>query len=282
MQGGVSMNLSKRTWLKQAAATMAAATAGCVSRSGAVGWKPRLAFQVYGVREVCEKDFPGTLAALKAMGYEGVEAGRFFGRTPTQAAAIFRDSGLVVPTIQLSVSDIAPDRFDERLDFAESVGARNICLAYFNANKEDDWKALADRLSATAATAAMRGLRFCYHNHDHEFHLKFRGIFAWEFLYSRVSAEVLQEFDPGHCARAGQNPVAWLDRYPHRNPCIHMMSASDKYGAVGNPDDKVNWSAVLAACRRQGTEWLVIKPVIRPDSLEDCRLSYRYLRSIGV
>ena len=40
---------------------------------------PRLAFQVYAVRELCEKDFPGTLKAAKAMGFEGVETGRFYG-----------------------------------------------------------------------------------------------------------------------------------------------------------------------------------------------------------
>jgi sugar phosphate isomerase/epimerase len=40
---------------------------------------PRLAFQVYAVRELCEKDFPGTLKAAKAMGFDGVETGRFYG-----------------------------------------------------------------------------------------------------------------------------------------------------------------------------------------------------------
>ena len=40
---------------------------------------PRLAFQVYAVRDMCEKDFAGTLKAAKALGFEGVETGRFFG-----------------------------------------------------------------------------------------------------------------------------------------------------------------------------------------------------------
>ena len=41
---------------------------------------PRMAFQVYAVRDLCEKDFPGTLRAVKTLGYEGVETGRFYGR----------------------------------------------------------------------------------------------------------------------------------------------------------------------------------------------------------
>lgn len=43
------------------------------------GSAPRLAFQVYAVRDLCAKDFVGTLKAAKAMGYEGVETGRFYG-----------------------------------------------------------------------------------------------------------------------------------------------------------------------------------------------------------
>ena len=33
---------------------------------------PRLAFQTYAVRDLCEKDFAGTLKAVKAMGFECV------------------------------------------------------------------------------------------------------------------------------------------------------------------------------------------------------------------
>ena len=58
----------------------AIAAAVAVLATAAVSAAPRLAFQVYVVRELCEKDFVGTLKAAKAMGYEGVETGRFFGR----------------------------------------------------------------------------------------------------------------------------------------------------------------------------------------------------------
>ena len=55
---------------------------------------PRLAFQAYAVRELCEKDFPGTLRAAKAMGFEGIETGRFFGLDAKGLRAACDEAGL--------------------------------------------------------------------------------------------------------------------------------------------------------------------------------------------
>ena len=52
----------------------AVVTAAFFLSVSAVVWAqsaPRLAFQVYAVRDLCEKDFVGTLKAVRAMGYDG-------------------------------------------------------------------------------------------------------------------------------------------------------------------------------------------------------------------
>ena len=59
----------------------AVVTAAFFLSVSAVVWAqsaPRLAFQVYAVRDLCEKDFVGTLKAVRAMGYDCVEIGRFY------------------------------------------------------------------------------------------------------------------------------------------------------------------------------------------------------------
>ena len=62
---------------------------------------PRLAFQVYSVRSLCEKDFTGTLKAAKAMGYEGVETGRFYGRGAKEIRSLMDEVGLKLVALQL-------------------------------------------------------------------------------------------------------------------------------------------------------------------------------------
>ena len=54
----------------------------------------KLAFQTYAVRDLCEKDFAGTLKAAKAMGFEGVETGRFYGLDAKGLKAACDEAGL--------------------------------------------------------------------------------------------------------------------------------------------------------------------------------------------
>ena len=269
--------MTRREWLIEAAAMLTAA--GC--RTGCGHPRIRLAFQVYGVRDACEKDLIGTLTALRSAGYEGVEAGRWFGRTPTETIRIWRDVGLAPASIQIPKDLLEGAAFEERLDFAQAAGTKNIFLAFFDSPSADDWIRLADQLSAAAARAEKRGLRFGFHPHAQEFRLRFGGKTAWEFLYDRVSPLVRQELDIGHCRNAGEDPVAWLNRYPHRNPCLHATPSPDTLGWIGAPGDRIDWTAVLAVASRQGTEWIVVKPTEHPDSIDDAVKSGRYLKALG-
>ena len=62
---------------------------------------PHLAFQVYGVRDLCAKDFEDTLRAARAIGYEGVETGRFYGLDAKGLKSACDDAGLELVALQL-------------------------------------------------------------------------------------------------------------------------------------------------------------------------------------
>ena len=75
-------------------------TAFALAASAALA-APRLAFQTYAVRDLCEKDFAGTLKAAKAMGFEGVETGRFYGLDAKGLKAACDEAGLELVALQL-------------------------------------------------------------------------------------------------------------------------------------------------------------------------------------
>ena len=101
--------VTRRDFMAMAAAatTVSGVWADCphATDSGALGTTcpttPRLAFQVYAVRDMCAKDFTGTLNAAKAIGYEGVETGRFYGRDAKGLKAVCADAGLKLVSLQL-------------------------------------------------------------------------------------------------------------------------------------------------------------------------------------
>ena len=273
---------------------------------------PRLAFQVYAVRDLCEKDFVGTLKAAKAMGYEGVETGRFFGLDAKGLRAACDEAGLELVALQLYPHNLAEPQLAETIKFCKDCGCNRVNVAWYKGSAENanDWQLLVNVLNHAAEVCAKEGIYVAYHNHDHEFRIKFGGRRVWDWLYSkesdstlrqvtetpRFSDLVLQELDCGNCVLGGGDPVECIKNYPHRNPTVHIMPAIGRIEngecrvkngglpsvsccGVGSAYDKADWRSIIPALTADGVEWLVVKPTAHPNSLADLEQSIRFLRS---
>lgn len=249
--------------------------------------KPRLAFQVYGVRDLCEKDFAGTLKAVKTIGFEGVETGRFYGCDAANLKALCADAGLELVALQLYPDTLVEPELAKTIAFCKDCGCRRINVAWFKGSAENlrDWQLLVNVLNHAAEVCAREGIAVGYHNHDQEFLVQHEGRPVCDWLFKNFSPLVKQEFDPGWCVLAGGDPVKWLDAHPGRNPTIHVMPAirSDAklapgQAAVGSTADQADWPRILAAAEKGGTEWLVVKPTLFPAQLDDLKASYAFLK----
>ena len=264
---------------------------------------PRLAFQVYAVRSLCEGDFVGTLKAAKAMGYEGVETGRFYGLDAKGLKSACEEAGLELVALQLYPHNLTEPQLAETVRFCKECGCSRINVAWYKGSAENpnDWQLLVNVLNHAAEVCAKEGIAVAYHNHDHEFRMKFGGRRVWDWLWSedcgdglrqvtptpRFSNQVLQELDCGNCVLGGGDPVSCIAAHPHRNPTVHVMPAiADAKGlgpgeaGVGSARDKADWRRIVPALAADGVEWLVVKPTVNPGSLEDLRASIRYLKGL--
>ena len=257
--------------------------------------RARLAFQVYGVRDRCARDYLGTLKAARALGYEGVETGRFYGLDGTGLRSLCAEAGLTLVALQLYPSSLVEPELAKTIRLCHDAGTDRINVAWFkgSAENENDWQLLVNVLNRAADVCAVEGIAVGYHNHDQEFRIKFSGRTVCDLLFERFSPRVRQEFDPGWCVLAGEDPLAWLAAHPHRNPTMHVMPAIPGVtegapkgfplgpGAcgVGSARDLADWRRILPAAEADGTEWLVVKPTAYPDALDDLAASARYLRT---
>ena len=261
---------------------------------------PRLAFQVYAVRDMCAKDFPATLRIAKEIGYEGVETGRFYGRNAKELKALMRSVGLELVALQLYPHALAGASLADTIRFCHESGCLRVNTAWFKAGaeNENDWQLVVNVLNHAAEVCAKEGIEIGYHNHDQEFSVRFGGKPVLEWLYERFSPLVKQEFDPGWCVLAGDDPLGWLKAHPRRNPCVHVMPAigkiengelrmDDRGGippagqcGIGSSADRADWRRILPALAADGTRWLVVKPTIHPGSIEDLKASYSYLKGV--
>lgn len=265
---------------------------------------PRMAFQVYAVRDLCEKDFVGTLKAAKAIGYEGVETGRFYGRDAKGLKAACDEAGLELVALQLYPYNLTEPQLAETIRFCKDCGCNRVNVAWYKGSAENpaDWQILVNVLNHAAEVCAKEGIYVAYHNHDHEFRIKFGGKCVWDWLWAknagnslgqiapapRFSGLVLQELDCGNCVLGGGDPVKCISAYPHRNPTVHVMPAiADAKGlkpgeaGVGSSRDAADWRRIVPALAADGVQWLVVKPTAHPGSIEDLKASYSYLKGLN-
>ena len=265
---------------------------------------PRMAFQVYAVRDLCERDFVGTLKAAKAMGYEGVETGRFYGLDAKGLRAACDEAGLELVALQLYPHNLTEPQLAETIRFCKDCGCNRVNVAWYKGSAENpnDWQMLVNVLNHAAEVCAKEGIYVAYHNHDHEFRIKFGGKCVWDWLWARdadnslsqiapvprFSDKVLQELDCGNCVLGGGDPVKCISAYPHRNPTVHVMPAiADAKGlkpgeaGVGSSRDAADWRRIVPALAADGVQWLVVKPTAHPGSIEDLKASYSYLKGLN-
>lgn len=270
--------MNRRSFLRTGFAT----TAGlALSGLGAAPTRRvKAGVQLYSVRKLCERDFPGTLRALKAMGYEGVQCGGFFGRTAKELNTLFKDHGLAAAGMQMQADRIIkPENIAESVTFASELGAPYLFVPWFDAKTADGWKRFAEQMSVAAQAFKAAGIGLGYHNHQHEFRDRFDGVCKWDILYQNASPDVLQQLDLGHCLLAGESPAFWLKKYPNRNPAVHVKAASKTTGVIGT--DGADWEKVFAACEADVTEWYVVEAEVRPDTLDDVRDCLAYMKKLG-
>ena len=264
---------------------------------------PRMAFQVYAVRDLCERDFIGTLKAAKAIGYEGVETGRFYGRDAKGLKAACDEAGLELVALQLYPHNLTEPQLAETIRFCKDCGCNRVNVAWYKGSAENpaDWQLLVNVLNHAAEVCAKEGIYVAYHNHDHEFAIKFGGKCVWDWLWAknagkslvqvaatpRFSDLVLQELDCGNCVLGGGDPVKFISAYPHRNPTVHVMPAianakglKPGEAGVGSSRDAADWRRIVPALAADGVQWLVVKPTTHPGSIEDLKASYSYLKGL--
>ena len=88
-------------------------------------------------------------------------------------------------------------------------------------DNQDDWKQVADTLTAAAQTLKPLKMRAGYHNHQLEF-IERDGFRPMPFLAAHTPKEVTLQFDVGTCVEVGFDPIAWIHENPGRIRSLHL------------------------------------------------------------
>ena len=285
-----SPNLSRRTFLKTTAASIASACAvgsGCDGqlKLGKSKRKIPLGLQLYSVRAECQKDLPGTIAAVADIGYQGVEFAGYYDYSAKDLRELLDDNGLKCCGTHAQLDTLLGDNLPGTIEFNKIIGNKYLIVPWLDPNtysSAEGWKNAADMFNELAEKVEPHKMQVGYHNHSHEFKAV-DGQIPWDIFFGGTRKDVIMQFDTGNAMQGGGDAIPYLKRYPGRAVTVHLKeySATNKNAIVGEGD--LPWEELLNLCETiGGTKWYIIeeeKDVYPPlKGVELCYKNFRKLR----
>ena len=278
---------TRRNFLEGAAASLAAAALAPLAFC-----KPDdrpLGVQLYTVRSLVGNDFPGTLQAIRKIGYRTVET--FVAEYKMSAKdlrAAIDGAGLKTTSAHFGYND-----FDSRFDYGKELGCELIVCSMVPltiANSADGYKRGADQYNAWGAKAKSMGMKFGFHNHNVEFH-EFGGKTGLEILLENTDpATVHWQMDCYWVAQSGHDPVAMLRKYGNRVNSLHVKDrkagapatletgpSSAYFTEVGN--GTLDWKDILRMTPQAPYLYVEQDQTDKPP-LESLQISYNNLEKL--
>jgi len=296
----------RRQFLGQlGAAVVAASGISCARQPGEssqpvaappTGRLDRIGVQLYTVRDEMAADVEATLARVASLGFTEVEFAGYFDRTPQQIRQALDDNGLTSPSTHIDLTAITDD-LPAILEASTIIGHQYIVVPNLSEEmreKEDVWPRVADAVNVAGETARTAGLRMGYHNHNYEFVPTASDELPLEVLLQRCDPDLVSfELDLAWITAAGQDPVAFFERYPNRFAMVHVkdlrrLPAAGATAAIPDvlPDladvgsGLIDWAPLIARAQQAGVDHYYVEHDVPPVPFDSLQASIGYLEAL--
>jgi sugar phosphate isomerase/epimerase len=197
-----------------------------------------LGFQVWTVKDMLIKDFPGTLKMMANMGYESVEMcsppgyessgfGPLMKLTAKEMKKIINDAGLIIKSCHYGMNELR-EHLDERIEFAHESGQTQIILSSFGLPQDatmSDWLRAADELNKMGVITKKAGIQMGYHNHHMEFE-KINDTIIYDALMNQFDPEYIKMQFQVAVISLGYKASEYFKKYPGRFISAHLADWS--------------------------------------------------------
>ena len=268
------MSYHRREFIRQAAlgavglalTKMSFGLAGCnaVPQSSA---SRNFGIQLYTLRDVLPQDPKGVLTQLASFGYKQIESyegdkGMFWGMTNMEFKKLMDDLGMKIVS---SHCDINKD-FERKAAEAAEIGMDYLICPWLGPQKSiDDFKRYADVFNQRGEVCKQHNLRFGYHNHDYGF-IPLNGQLPQDVLMQNTDPNLVDyEMDIYWVVTAGQDPIAWFNKYPGRFKLSHVKDRkknaplSEKDATVDLGTGEIPFTKILDAGKDKGLRYFIVE-----------------------
>jgi sugar phosphate isomerase/epimerase len=258
-----------------------------------------LAVQMYTLRDFTRtrEGLIESLAKVRAIGYPAVQisaVGAMSGAHPEvtaqEARALLDEHELRCVATHRNWDDLV-GRTESEIAFHQTLGCNYVAIGgiprSYGERGADGYRQFAEDALPVIASLRAAGIRFGYHNHDHEFRrvgLDRRTLYD---ILIEADPSLMLEIDVYWAVHAGVNPIRLFERCHGRVPVIHVKDKEVVPGdgpvmaAVG--EGNLDWEGILPACAAAGVEvYAVEQDTCRRDPFDCLRSSYEFLTGQGI
>ena len=262
-----------------------------------------IAIQLYSVRNSMQKDAEGTLAALKNMGYDGVEFAGFYGKSAKELRNICDNLGLV-PISAHMVYTALRDEIDEKIEDFVTLGVKYVAISYMQLDFHKggaEHDGVYENIKAMSAKLRKNGIQLLYHNHSFEM-CEIDGKRAHDWLFEAMSESELQpEIDTAWIELETGEAEQYIRKFKNRCDLVHVKSYYGKDGfdeLIHDPNQikprdtfdfcnfkvgRLDVPRIVNAAKESGAKWLVVEQD-REDAelteLESAKINIDVLRAL--
>ncbi len=222
-----------------------------------------IAAQLYTVRDQMAKDVPGTLRAVAALGYDGVEFAGLYNTPVAELRALLDELGLRVCSSHVALKELEQD-LDQAIANYQALGCSIIVVPWLDTSRRSDYAQLGAQISQIAERVRAAGMRLAYHNHDFELREQELGV-EW----------LIVELDT--CPRPPLESLALS--LAGRLPLLHIKDVDANGDWIEVGQGQVGYGPLIDAAPALGVEWLIVELDTCPrPPLESLALSLAWLR----
>ena len=249
----------------------------------------RTSYQLYSSRNF--GPLPETLAMLAKAGYAEVEGyGALFDGldNPGALAADLAANGLTMPSGHFGL-DVIEDAPEKVIATAKALGIRHVFVPYLDATLRPSgaagWREFGARVEKAGAPLVAAGLGFGWHNHDFEFTALDDGSMPIDAILEG-GPNLSLEFDVAWCARAGQDPMPWIEKLGPKTVTAHVKDIapegenSDEDGWADVGQGTMDWAAITRELRKTPCQHFIMEHDNPSDDVRFATASINYLNSV--
>ena len=315
----MSKPTSRRSFVKTTAAGLAASLLEIPSMNASPLHLP-IGLQLYTVGHEMDTDPAATLKSVAAAGYRQVELSPLAKTSAKDLKKMLDDAGLTNPAGHYMLPDLLTD-LQAKIDFAHQFGQQfmvvtvpwvadpsrfkpdpqagqfGLFLAIIAGLTLDDWKWNAEQFNKLGQQIKKAGLQLGYHNHNFEWK-SYGGVTGYDEFLRLTDPELVKlELDCGWATVAGQDPAAYLTKFPDRYNLLHIkdfrkgftprttLLGKDPGAPVGTELGRgaIDYTGIFAAAQKAKIHALFVEqepPFSEMPALEAIKVDYQYVKKL--